>query len=67
MLMPATGVLIGTPASMSASTPPQTEVMLVEPFDSHTSLLMRMASHAQFAGRLTRKTFPPSEAVSRIT
>ena len=41
--MPATGLLIGTPASRSARTPPQTEAIEVEPFDSHTSLLMRMA------------------------
>ena len=28
---------------MSARTPPQTEAIEVEPFDSHTSLLMRMS------------------------
>ena len=41
--MPATGFLIGTPASMRASTPAQTQAMEVEPFDSMISLLMRMA------------------------
>ena len=42
-LMPTTGVLIGTPASRSARMPPQTEAIEVEPYDSHTSLLMRIA------------------------
>ena len=41
--MPATGVLIGTPASISASIPPQTLAIEVEPFDSITSLEMRIA------------------------
>ena len=41
--MPATGVLIGTPASISASMPPQTLAIEVEPFDSMISLEMRMA------------------------
>ena len=35
--MPATGALIGTPASMSASVPPQTEAIDDEPFDSRIS------------------------------
>ena len=42
-LMPATGRIIGTPASMSASVPPQTEAIEVEPLDSMISLVTRMA------------------------
>ena len=42
-VMPATGFLIGTPASISASTPEQTLAIEVEPLDSMTSLLTRMA------------------------
>ena len=34
---PATGALIGTPASMSASVPPQTVAIEDEPFDSRMS------------------------------
>ena len=34
---PAQGAFIGTPASMSASDPPQTVAMEDEPFDSRTS------------------------------
>ena len=41
--MPATGRLIGTPASMRAMTPEHTEAMEVEPLELITSLLMRMA------------------------
>jgi hypothetical protein len=41
--MPATGVLIGTPASIRARQPPQTEAIEVEPFDSITSEEMRIA------------------------
>ena len=37
MAMPATGALIGTPASISASVEPQVEPIEVEPFDSKTS------------------------------
>ena len=36
-------VLIGTPASMSASIPPQTLAIELEPFDSMISLVMRTA------------------------
>ena len=43
MLMPATGRIIGTPASINASAPPQTEAMEVEPFDSMISLVTRIA------------------------
>ncbi len=32
--MPATGAVIGTPASIRAKVPPQTEAMLDDPFDS---------------------------------
>src|SRR5438477_11753089 len=39
--MPATGDLIGTPASISASVPPQTDAIDEEPFDSRMSLTRR--------------------------
>src|SRR5512136_2705580 len=42
MAMPATGALIGTPASISESVEPQTEAIEVEPFDDITSLTMRI-------------------------
>ena len=35
--MPATGALIGTPASMSDSVEPQTDAIEVEPLDDSTS------------------------------
>ena len=35
--MPATGASSGTPASISASEPPQTEAIDEEPFDSRMS------------------------------
>ena len=43
MEIPATGLVIGTPASISAKVPPQTEAMLEEPLDSmmsETSLMV---------------------------
>ena len=40
--MPATGALIGTPASMSESEPPQTVAIDDEPFDSRISETMRI-------------------------
>ena len=40
--MPATGDLIGTPASMSDRHPPQTAAIEDEPFDSSVSLTMRI-------------------------
>ncbi len=40
--MPATGRVIGTPASINASVPPQTVAMEEEPFDSMISLVTRM-------------------------
>ena len=43
MLMPATGRIIGTPASINASVPPQTDAIEVEPLDSMISLVTRMA------------------------
>ena len=39
---PATGALSGTPASISASAPPQTVAIELEPFDSVISETMRM-------------------------
>ena len=41
--MPATGVLIGTPASISERQPPQTEAIEVEPFEAMISDETRMA------------------------
>ncbi len=40
--MPATGALIGTPASMSASELPQTDAIDDDPFDSRISETTRM-------------------------
>ena len=40
--MPATGALIGTPASISDSVDPQTDAIDVEPFDASTSDTMRI-------------------------
>ena len=42
MAAPATGALMGTPASMSASVEPQVEAIEVEPFDVTHSLTRRM-------------------------
>ena len=41
--MPATEPKVGTPASMSASEPPQTLAMEVEPFEVMISEIKRMA------------------------
>ena len=41
-LMPATGLIKGTPASMRANVPPQTLAIEVEPLDSMISLVTRM-------------------------
>ena len=41
--MPATGRFSGTPASSSAMVPEQTEAIEVEPFDSITSVVTRIA------------------------
>ena len=40
--MPATGALIGTPASIIAIEPPQTDAIDEEPLDSRMSETMRM-------------------------
>ena len=40
--MPATGALIGTPASIIASVPPHTDAIDDEPFDSRMSDTMRI-------------------------
>ena len=42
MLIPATGRVNGTPASISARLPPQTEAIEVEPFDSMISQVTRI-------------------------
>ena len=41
MATPATGFFEGTPASISARAPPQTEAMELEPLDSVISLTRR--------------------------
>ena len=40
--MPATGALIGTPASISDSVEPHTDAIDVEPFDASTSETTRI-------------------------
>ena len=40
--IPATGALIGTPASISDSVEPQTDAIDVEPFDASTSETTRI-------------------------
>ena len=42
MATPATGLLMGTPASMRARVPPQIEAIEDEPFDSRMSETMRI-------------------------
>jgi hypothetical protein len=42
MATPATGALIGTPASISARLVPQTDAIELEPFDSRISDTTRM-------------------------
>ena len=43
MATPATGALMGTPASISAKLVPQTEAIELDPFDSVISETTRMA------------------------
>ena len=43
ILMPPTGRIIGTPASIRARVPPQTEAIEEEPLDSMISLVTRIA------------------------
>ena len=42
MAIPATGALIGTPASIRDSVPPQTDAIELEPLDSKMSLTTRI-------------------------
>ena len=50
--MPATGALIGTPASISESDDPQTEAIDEDPLDSSVSLTIRMVyGNSSFVGR----------------
>ena len=51
--MPATGALMGTPASMSASVEPQMEPCDVEPLDESTSDTTRMAYGNSSTGGMT--------------
>ena len=49
--MPATGALIGTPASISESVEPQTDAIDVEPFDASTSETTRIVyGHSMLLG-----------------
>src|SRR4051812_50093084 len=48
--MPATGRLIGTPASIIASVPPHTDAIELEPFDSRISLTRRIVYGNRVAG-----------------
>ena len=49
--MPATGALIGTPASISDSVEPQTDAIDVEPFDASTSETTRIVyGHSSCVG-----------------
>ncbi len=53
--MPATGRSIGTPASIRASEPPQTEAIDEEPFDSVISETMRIVyGNLSFDGSIGR-------------
>src|SRR5215475_5567317 len=54
--IPATGRLIGTPASMSASVPPQTLAMLEEPFDSRISDTRRIVYGNRVGGGITARS-----------
>ncbi len=47
--MPATGALIGTPASISDSVPPQTDAIDELPFDSRISDTMRIVYGNSFS------------------
>ena len=50
--MPATGALIGTPASISDSVEPHTDAIDVEPFDASTSETTRSVyGHSSALGR----------------
>src|SRR3954471_7218195 len=50
---PATGRLIGTPASIRASVPPQTDAIELDPFDSRISLTSRIVYGNLVAGGMT--------------
>src|SRR5678815_198790 len=71
--MPATGALIGTPASISASEEPQTDAIEDEPFDSVISDTMRMVyGNSSIDGmtastpRLARRPWPISRRFGPI-
>ncbi len=53
MAMPATGALIGTPASISARVAPQTLAWELEPLDSRMSLTTRMVYGKDFSSGIT--------------
>ena len=66
MLMPATGRLIGTPASIRASVPPHTDAMLLDPFDSRISDTRRTVYGNLFTGGMTAFPFNAIWALGRI-
>ena len=55
MAMPATGALIGTPASISARQPPHTVAIDDEPFDSRISETRRIVYGKSVCGRQHRR------------
>ena len=56
MATPATGLLMGTPASMRARVPPHTVAIEEEPFDSRMSETMRMVyGKPSSAGSISRR------------
>ena len=68
--MPATGALMGTPASMSDSDDPHTEAIEVEPFDESTSETRRSvygnSSWSGTTGRRARSASRPCPISRRL-
>src|SRR3989344_9291256 len=68
--IPATGRVIGTPASISAIEPAQTVAIEVEPFEARHSETMRIVyGKTSFPGRTARKDFsasPPCAVIRRV-
>ena len=60
--MPATGALIGTPASIKASELPHTDAIDDEPFDSRISETMRTVYGNEASSGITASTARPASA-----
>jgi len=60
--MPATGLLIGTPAAINPSVEPQTVAIELEPFDSRMSEIMRIVYGKSSAGGRTGLTLRSAKA-----